>query len=379
MNKLPAEKNRGGIDWWLLCITLALTSLGIIMVFSASQYFASYYPYNDTFYFLKKQAFAALLGFIGMAIAANFPYEWIKKLTLPGFVCMICLFTLMLVLRYAGAMDDSGGAFRWLEVGSFSFQPSEFAKFLIPLTVAFFLSQFYPYRYQKGRYYGYPLAAIVLASGMILGQRDLSTAFVVAVAGVLMLFVAGLDLKYVVGVGLGGGGVIALAIMTVGYRSERIMAWLDPWNPAYTSDATWQITQSLMALGNGGLTGVGLGSGGSKWYYLPARHTDFIFSVWAEEMGFLGGMLIIVLFALFIWRGMIIAIRTPDMYGSLAAMGLTASIGFQAFVNLGVVTGVLPVTGVTLPFISYGGTSLVISLGIVGLLLNISRLGNRGE
>jgi cell division protein FtsW len=283
------------------------------------------------------------------------------------------------VLRYAGAMDDAGGAYRWLEVGGRTFQPSEFAKFLVPLMTAFLLSEFYRFRHYEMRYFAYPTACIVLAAVMILGQRDLSTAFVVAVSGCLMLFAAGMPLSWLTGVGICGGAVVAMAILTVGYRSERIMAWLDPWNPAYTSDATWQITQSLMALGNGGLTGVGLGSGGSKWYYLPARHTDFIFSVWTEEMGFLGGLLIIVLFALFIWRGMIIAIRMPDMYGSLAAMGLTASIGFQAFVNLGVVTGVLPVTGVTLPFISYGGTSLVISLGIVGLLLNFSRMGNRED
>ena len=169
-----------------------------------------------------------------------------------------------------------------------------------------------------------------------------------------------------------GAGVAAVigAILIEPFRMQRIFAWFDPW--AYSSGDGWQTCQSLMALGSGGLTGVGLGEGGSKWFYLPARHTDFIFSIIGEELGFIGATLVVLLIAFIVWRGIMIAVKAPDMYTSLLALGIISSIAIQSIINLGVVTGLLPVTGVTLPFVSYGGTSLVVSMGMIGILLNIS-------
>jgi len=194
---------------------------------------------------------------------------------------------------------------------------------------------------------------------------------VVAATGFLMMYCAGVRKRFLTGTLVLGAVVVVAAIIYEPFRVNRIMAYLDPW--ADPTGSGWQTVQSLLALGSGGLSGVGLGSGSSKLFYLPARHTDFIFSVLGEELGFLGCIFVIVVFVLFIWRGMLVAVKMPDKFGSLLALGIICAMSIQAFINLGVVSGLLPVTGVTLPFISYGGTSLAVCLTMAGMLLNLSR------
>ena len=272
--------------------------------------------------------------------------------------------------RVDEGVEEIGGAERWLIIGGFRFQPSELAKIILPMALARWMTA---HQEEIGSFKtGFlPVCgAIALTAGLILAQKSLSVAVVVGATGFVMMFCGGIRPKYLLStMGLGIVGVVG-AIALEGYRMERIYAWFDPW--AYSGDEGWQTCQSLMALGSGGLTGVGLGQGGSKWFYLPARHTDYIFSIIGEELGFLGATFVVLLIAFIVWRGLMIAVKAPDMYTSLLALGLIGFIGIQALVNLGVVTGLLPVTGVTLPFVSYGGTSMVVSLCMVGILLNIS-------
>lgn len=354
-------------DWWLLAGVLLLTAVGVIMVFSASQYFAAYEPYNDAYKFLKDQLKNVAVGLVLLIIAFKVKINAYKKLSYPVFLILIGLLGFMLV--YEG-VEEIGGAERWLEIGGFRFQPSELAKIILPMALARWMSV---NQKEIGSFkMGFlPVCgAIAITAGLILAQKSLSVAVVVAATGFVLMFCGGIRPKYLLGtVGLGVVGVVG-AIALEGYRMERIYAWFDPW--AYSGDEGWQTCQSLMALGSGGLTGVGLGQGGSKWFYLPARHTDYIFSIIGEELGFLGATFVVLLIAFIVWRGLMIAVKAPDMYTSLLSLGLISCIGIQSLVNLGVVTGLLPVTGVTLPFVSYGGTSMVVCLCMVGILLNIS-------
>jgi cell division protein FtsW len=354
-------------DWWILFAVMALLGVGIIMVFSSSQYFAQY-DYNDPFYFLKDQAKNAGLGLIALLIAYKISYVHYKKLAWPLFGVVIIL---LLLVLFSGAGDAAGGAVRWLNLGGIRFQPSEICKLSMILLLAKLFSD---RQKQMGSFTKGFLPGIILVIAvalLVFAQNALSTASIIAMTSIIMMYCAGVRWQYLAGtvaVGMMAGVAI---IANTEFRSNRIAAYLNPWQDPLGDG--FQTVQSLLAIGNGGLTGVGLGAGGSKWYYLPEGYTDFIFSVLAEEMGFLGGLFVIALFAILIWRGLMVAIGMKDNFGALLALGITGLIGLQAFINLGVVTGLLPVTGVTLPFISYGGTSLVISLASMGVLLNLSR------
>lgn len=354
-------------DWWLLAGVLLLTGIGVIMVFSASQYFAAYEPYNDVYKFLKDQLKNVAVGLAVLIVAFKLKINLYKKLSYPAFIILIGVLGFMLV--YEG-IQTIGGAQRWLEIGGMRVQPSELAKIILPMAIARWMSVNREEIGSFSRGFLPVVGAIAVTAGLILAQKSLSVAMVVGATGLVMMFCGGIRPRYLIGtMGIGLAGVVG-AIALEGYRLERIYAWFDPW--AYSGEEGWQTCQSLMALGSGGLTGVGLGQGGSKWFYLPARHTDYIFSIIGEELGFIGATFVVLLIAFIIWRGLMIAVKAPDMYTSLLALGLIGCIAIQSLVNLGVVTGLLPVTGVTLPFVSYGGTSMVVSLCMVGILLNIS-------
>ena len=372
MKELISKKDFQGLDWKLLVAVLALTAIGVVMVFSSSQYFASYEPYNDSYYFLKKQLINVIVGLVIMVIAFKFGVGFYKKMSYPAFLLLLGLLAFMLL--YTG-LEAAGGAERWLEIGGRNFQPSELAKIILPMALARWISQNSSSMNTFKRGFLPTIAATGLVAAMILGQSDLSSAGVVAVTGFAMMFCGGVDPKYLLGtLGVGGIGLVG-AIAVAPYRLERVYAWFDPWK--YAGDEGWQTCQSLMALGSGGITGVGLGDGGSKWFYLPERHTDFLFSVIGEELGFIGALIVILLIAFIVCRGLIIAMNCSDKYCFLLALGLTSCIGVQSFINLGVCTGLLPVTGVTLPFVSYGGTSMVVSMCMIGMLLSISCYGKR--
>lgn len=356
---------KGIPDFALILSVLLLISIGIIMVFSSSAV-TSAQMLDDPYYYLKKQVVWAILGMIAMFTAIKIDYFRLKKMVNPIFV--LCLVLLILVLLIS---DPHKGSARWLGVGALSFQPSE----AIKLAMIMFLSKMLSMKQTTIKSFTQGVVPVLillgLVCGLILAQPDLGTAVAIAATTYFLLMAAGARLSHLSLLAVLGIGLVALAIFVEPYRMERFTAFLNPW--ADPTDTGFQTIQSLLALGSGGLFGVGLGASRQKLFYLPEKHTDFIFAIIGEELGFIGGALIILLFLLFAWRGFKIALGAPDTFSSLLATGITTMVCFQAIINLGVVTGSLPVTGITLPFISYGGSSLLFTMLAVGILLNISR------
>ncbi len=354
-------------DFGILLSVVVLLGIGTIMVFSSSQYFAQYYPYYDSFYFLKRQLVNVAVGICGMIFFMKVKYTYWKKFSLPALIFCVVL---LLLIFLSGLGVEGGGAARWLNIGGFQFQPSEVAKVCMILYMATYLTR-NQFNIQKSfRSFAIAVAIFGTVAMLVVVQPGLSTGIVIAATCYVMMICIGCKPAHLLSLmGLGVAAVIA-AIILEPFRMRRIVAFMNPWADA--QDSGFQTVQSLLAIGSGGFSGAGLGAGGAKWYYLPAQHTDFIFSVLAEELGFIGAALVVALFLFFIWRGFLVSIRCPDVFGSLLAVGITSMIGIQAMINLMVATGLFPVTGVTLPFISYGGTSLVISLASVGLLLSVS-------
>ncbi|MGI5911651.1 MAG: stage V sporulation protein E [Syntrophomonadaceae bacterium] len=360
---------KGPPDFVLFITTLALIGIGLIMVFSSSAVTANL-EYHNAYYFFERQLIWALIGLVAMIVIMKINYLRLKDFAIPFFV--IALLCLLLVLTPLGL--GTKGATRWLGIGVLSFTPSEVVKLAMVMFIAktmelnidkikSFKSGILPY-----------LLVMAFVCALIMLQPDLGTSVVVAGTVFCMLLVAGAKWAHLVGLAFTGVAAIAAAICAAPYRAERFLAFLDPWK--YPSDQGFQTIQSLYALGSGGLFGMGLGRSRQKFFYLPEQHTDFIFAILGEELGFIGVILVLALFLLFVWRGFKIAIKAPDTFGSLMAAGITIMIVLQAFINIGVVSGALPVTGITLPFISYGGSSLLLTMAGVGFLLNISRYSN---
>lgn len=357
----------GDIDFVLFATIIMLVTIGVVMVYSASSYFAAF-KYDNAEYFLWRQLAWAILGTIGMIFTMNLDYHIYKKYTrllIIGTFIALCMVFLFPPVK---------GAQRWIRLGPASFQPSEIAKYVVVLYVA----QRITTHTQEIKSFWKGVIPNLLFAGffavMILLEKNLSIATVTILVCVIMLFVAGTKFWQM---GLLGGGVIAFGvtfILTSPYRMERVTGFLDPWSDA--QDTGYQLVQSLLALGSGGLTGVGIGQSRQKCFYIPEPHNDFILAVIGEELGFIGCALIIILFLLFLWRGIRTALKAKDLYGALLATGITSVIIFQALINIAVVSGSMPVTGVPLPFISSGGSSLVINMIFMGVLLNITRQNN---
>lgn len=361
------QLKKGSPDFMIFLTVLLLLGIGIIMVFSSSQYAAFYEHKGDSFYFLRRQFINAVVSIAAMIVVMKINYQKLKQLAKPGLIVSFILLILVLV----GLGQEHKGSVRWLGAGIFQFQPSEIMKLALVLYLAVFLSerQHMIQSFRSG--FLPPIILMGAACALILMQPDLGTAMAVAGTTFVMLWCAGAKKSHMAMLGILAIALVIVAIIIEPYRLQRVFAYLDPWKDA--QDTGFQTVQSLLAIGSGGLMGVGLGASRAKAFYLPERHTDFIFAILSEELGFIGGLLVIALFLFFIWRGLKVAVSTPDAFGSLLAIGATSMVGLQAILNLGVVTGALPVTGVTLPFISYGGSSLVFSLAGVGLLLNVSR------
>lgn len=363
---MPKSKNATP-DFLLIVITLTLLSIGLIMVYSASAVWASY-NFNDSFYFAKRQLLFAGIGVMAMFAIMNVHYitwrSWSKLLLL------IC-FLLLVIVLIPGVGLKRGGASSWLGIGAFSVQPSEFMKIAMIIFLAKFLSERQKYitSFKKGL--GPSLIFVFLAFGLIMLQPDLGTGTVLVATCTLMIFTSGAKIKHFVIMGMIGAiGFVGL-ILSAPYRIKRITSFMDPWKDPLNSG--FQIIQSLYAIGPGGLLGFGLGQSRQKFQYLPEPQTDFIFAIISEELGFIGATFVILLFCLLLWRGIRIAINAPDLYGSLLAIGIVGMIAVQVMINIAVVTGMMPVTGITLPFLSYGGSSLTLTLISVGILLNISK------
>jgi cell division protein FtsW len=359
-------KGRSAPDFFLFIVVLLLLTVGIIMVFSSSYVFAQA-TYADGAYFLKHQLVWALLGITGMTVVMKIDYHLFKKWANLFFGIALVLLILVLV---PGVGVTIKGATRWIGLGFLTFQPSELAK----LAMVVFLAKSLAAKQNQIKSFVKGLLPSLLVAGVVCGlillQPDLGTAVTIAGTIYLILAAAGARGSHLAGLALLGLGLVALAIRLEPYRMSRFLAFLDPW--ADPLGDGFQTIQALYAVGSGGIFGLGLGEGRQKFFYLPEQHTDFIFAVLAEELGFIGTTFVLLLFFAFMWRGMKIAMNAPDLFGSLLAAGITIMVVIQAVLNIGVVTGCLPVTGITLPFISYGGSSLTLNLLGIGILLNIS-------
>lgn len=358
---------RSAPDFILVLLTLSLLTIGLIMVYSASAVWATY-KFDDSFFFAKRQMLFAGLGIIAMFVIMNIDY-WTWR-TWAKVILIICFVLLVLVL-IPGVGLVRNGSQSWIGVGAFSIQPSEFMKFAMIAFLAKFLSENQKKITSFKQGLMPSLAIVFLAFGIIMMQPDLGTGTVMVGTCVVMIFVAGARVSHFMWFGAAGvAGFVAL-VLSAPYRIKRITSFLNPWEDPLGSG--FQIIQSLYAIGPGGLLGLGLGQSRQKFFYLPEPQTDFIFAILAEELGFIGGSLVLLLFGLLLWRGVRIALGAPDLYGSFLAIGIISMIAIQVMINIGVVTGLMPVTGITLPFLSYGGSSLTLMLAGVGVLLNVSR------
>jgi len=358
--------NKNMIQNLLTFIPIFLVGLGTIMIYSSSSIFAAE-RFNDSIYFFKKQVVFAVLGMVCMFVMMNVRYGFYRKIAYPLWLLSIGLLIAVIV---PGVGTKVGGAVRWLRLGPLSFQPSELAKLALVIVLSYSLSK---KDYTKVKHFSIGvlphLIFVVPVCLLIMLQPDFGTAMMLLAILFIILFAAGIPVLYLALMGMvtGVGGVVL--VYTKGYRMERVLAFLDPWKNSM--DTGFQIVQSFLAFGAGGLYGTGLGKGTQKLFYLPEPHTDFILSVIGEELGFLGVVLVIGLFAVLILCGIKIAIHASDLFGTYMALGIVILIGLQAATNMGVVMGLLPTKGTPLPFISYGGTSLVINLVAVGMLLSI--------
>jgi cell division protein FtsW len=361
------RRQRKAPDMVIFLATIVLLGIGVVMVFSASQTTA-FVRYGDCYYFLKRQLLWSVVALIVMLITMNIDYWVLKRLSKLILWGSILLLAIVLI---PGVARESHGANRWIPIGPFSLQPSEVAKFALIIYTSALLEkkQEKITRLFKGLFPVLLVAGII--GGMILVQPDLGTAFAAIATVGVMLFAAGARFSHLFGLVVTGIPLLYLTITSEEYRRKRFLAFLHPWDDPL--DTGFHIIQSLYALGSGGVFGVGLGRSRQKLFYLPEQHTDFIFAIIGEELGFLGVTAIVLLFFLFAWRGYKIAITAPDYFSSMLAVGVTSLIIFQALLNMGVVTASLPVTGIPLPLISYGGSSLMFTLAGIGILLNISR------
>ncbi len=353
-------------DPFLLISVVSLMAIGIIMVYSASSMIAMK-QFGSHTYFFNRQIIHVLVAVLVLICCRYLPYSFYKVLTYP---ILIVAFILLLALYLPGVGHTVGGARRWLKIFNISFQPSEFARLALIIFLAYSMSK----KQEKIKTFSIGfLPHVILVScftTLIIFQPDFGMVAIIALIVWIMLFVGGVRISYLL------GGLVAILPLTyyvlthVGYRLKRLVSFIDPWK--YQSDAGYQIVHSLMAFGSGGILGSGIGNGYQKLFYLPEPHTDFIFSVVGEELGLVGVCFVMSLYFIILWRGIMIAIRARELFATFLATGLTAAVGLQVCINAGVTMGLLPTKGLTLPFISYGGTSMVINATAVGILMNIS-------
>ncbi|HET7559844.1 MAG TPA: putative lipid II flippase FtsW [Limnochordia bacterium] len=352
-------------DLILFAATVGLLVIGVVMVFSAS-YTTGLADFNDPYHYIKRQAMWAVIGVVAMVFVTRIDYRKFRAFALPGLIAAMALLALVLVVG-----NEVAGAKRWFDFGPVGLQPSELAKLAVINFTAGYIAT------MRGRirtlWQGLllPLGIVAIVFLLILLEPDFGTGVAVIGTATLMLFAGGTNLLYLALLGLSGLPVLGVLVWTKPYRMQRIVSFLDPWKDPL--GAGWNVIQSLYAIGSGGLFGLGLGESRQKFAYLPEQHTDFIFAILSEELGFIGVCAVILCFLVLAWRGYRVALKAPDLYGSMLAVGITTMIVLQAILNIGVVSGSFPVTGVTLPLISFGGSSLTITLAGLGVLLNISR------
>ena len=360
---LPAREH--GIDLILLAAVLALVAIGTVEIYSASAVY-SLREHGTTAHFLFRQLGYVVLGLGALWMGARRDFGWLRRYCYPLLGTAFALLASVLVVG-----TRVGGARRWFHAGPLSFQPVEVAKLALVVYLAYSLAK----KQEKVKTFtiGFlpHLAVAALMMGLLLKQPDLGSSLILGATCLIVLFVAGAKVSYILIAILGAAPAVYRVVVGTSWRLKRIFAFVDPWQ--FRRGVGYQITQSLISIGSGGIRGLGLGDGRQKLFYMPEAHTDFIMANVGEELGFLGFCLVLGLFLVIVWRGVRAALRARDTFGTFLAFGLTTMFGLQALMNTGVVLGALPAKGITLPFVSYGGTSLVVSLFFVGILLNVSR------
>ncbi|MFH0771894.1 MAG: putative lipid II flippase FtsW [Candidatus Omnitrophota bacterium] len=351
----------------LFMVTVILLAVGVVMVYSSSAINA-YENLKDSAFYLKRHLAYLLIGIIGSLWVMSIDYDIIKKYIKPILIVSFLLLALVLI---PGISREIAGARRWLKFSMLSFQPSQMAKLVLILYFADVLSRKQGQIRSFARGFMPPMIMLGLSVGLILLEPDLGTSVCIAAVSFIMLFVAGIRLSYLIPVLVSSLPALCVVILAKPYRMKRILAFMNPWQDP--QGIGFQIIQSYIALGSGGIFGVGLGQSRQKLLYLPGCHTDFIFSIIGEELGLIGAAGVIVLFIIFVYLGMKIAFRSRDLFGHLAALGIVSMIAIEAIINISVATGSMPTKGLSLPFISYGGSSLVFDMMAVALLLNIAK------
>ena len=359
-------RSKGKFDFFLLLVALSLVGIGIVMVYSTSAIIAGD-RFGDPYYFLKRQVLYGGIGFVLMVIMMFVPYGILKRFAYPIFILSVLLLIAVLI---PGIGHRAGGAMRWLKIGGFTFQPSEFAKLGLIIFLAYFVTK----KEEKIRSFSFGFLPTLLLSGIIIAlllkEPDFGAALFLTIMVFLLLFISGAKVIYILGAFLFAIPAVYFLLMNTEYRYKRLIGFIRPWeDPTGTS---FQIIQSFLSFGSGGLFGLGLGEGRQKLFFLPAPHTDFIFSIIGEELGLMGALGVVVLFFILALRGIQIGISISDRFGSYLALGITLMISIQAVINMGVVLGLLPTKGLTLPFVSYGGTSLIANFIGLGILLHLS-------
>jgi cell division protein FtsW len=360
------KKTDAGYDYTILIPVFLLTALGLVIVYSASSHLAAH-RLGDSYFYFKRQGLFCITGLILMMLTKQVPCSWYVKLAYPLIAVSFCLLILLLI---PGLAADIGGASRWFRFAGFSFQPSEFAKFSLAIYLAYSMSK----KGSQMESFSKGLLPHMLIAGvfvlLIVLQPDLGTALIIGCWMSILLFVAGARMVQLLVGFIAASPIVVWLIMNAEYRIKRWWAFMNPWDDP--QGIGFQIVHSFLAFGSGGIFGVGLGNSKQKLFYLPEPHTDFIFSILAEELGFIGVSAVIILFGVLIARGIKVGLNAKDLYSTYLALALTSLLALQVLVNLGVVMGLMPTKGLTLPFVSYGGSSLLINLLAMGILLNIS-------
>lgn len=363
----PKRIMRDG-DFWLVALVFALVVFGVVMVFSASYYYAISTDGTPYSYLIKDIIFA-LLGTVGFMIAATVDYHILRKLTLPALILSIVLLCILLIPSLPFVVSLNGKA-RWIGVGPVTVMPGEIAKATVILCVATWLSR-KPNMILKVKEGIIPMFLLIGVVGGLIGINNAITAATVAVIIIGMMFIAGMKIKYLVGLGGLGAAALAGLVILEPYRMQRITSFLDPF--ADPRGSGYQVVQSLLALGSGGLFGKGLGKSVQKTLYLPEPQNDFIYAIIGEEIGYIGLLLLLLAYLLLIWRCVHISMNAPDLFGTLLGSGISIMLAVQVILNVMVVTSLAPPTGIILPFVSWGGNALIIFMGEMGIMLNISR------
>jgi cell division protein FtsW len=352
-------------DIKLLFAVLFLVGIGIVMVYSASSALALK-KYGSDYYFLKKQAFFSMLGIVALVAFSHIPFKLYRLLTYP--ILLVCV-AMLIVMQFSSLGMAAGGSTRWLRLGPLTFQPVETARLALIVFMAYSLNK--KQDMLKNFSIGFLPHIIVLSvfAVLLMMQPDFGSVLIFGALTFLMMFVGGVPLRFLLPSVLLMAPLSYFLMLMAPYRFKRWVSFLNPWQ--YPEGEGYQIIHSLMAFGTGGLWGTGIGKSYQKLFYLPEPHTDFIFAVIGEELGFLGVLFIIGLYGLILWRGTRIAYQCPDHFGMLLAAGITFALALQVCINMGVTLGILPTKGLTLPFLSYGGTSLLLNMACVGILMNI--------